>query len=1720
MTKKENKHTIEHQIINLDIEGIDDDNEINQVQQNFIYFYKEHIGKELDRVFDKIAPQDVDIQIDELTLDLGSFDFEEPADLEKAIIKKIKQIVERELKAKIGRMEKKAASKSGKRQRFSKMGVLEFFLINGYYPTWASTDNGTISDIFDDLTSRNAKHLVQRIFLLRKDKKVRERLYQQFSAAQLNVFFELLYGQKIHQAKKQIILLKKKLGQKSEKAILSAAINYVFDGSSALGTISYKERTFARHIIAEVQQRKVPSSAVKTKVRAGFEGRYQDIQILEYFLEYGAIPSWAAVESKQSLQELFHQLLERQLIDIQRMLERHADNSNFIQRLIFQFSTDKILQLLEPTPNENIKFIQASLKDLEFLTSNRQNIGQSISSSKLRTIVLTEVIDYFFLQKKNKFVKKTFVKLVLEELAIATQTPYEILVKESYKSVRRKKSDTAIRSTLDQLDEHLQQKLDVERKELRKAKKDYKVVEKELEKLLQKQAKGTISAIELGQLRAFSKKIRQLEQTMEELEDMDMPLDIEVLIQQRQALKNQLQFAQTQEQKILEKRLSTTEKEFKKLQDTLNKEVEKLLKDKNKLNSKVGSIAQQRIKRVNNRIGKYHRAIQNVVHQLKLDQKDIELFLVDINKALRGNITAEEKQHLRQERSRLQKELIKLNEYIEQLIAHEKELQEALKTTLTVVDNKGLDVVEPTGTSKLDALIFMLQYGASPWWAEDLPKQSIEELFLEFASKSPEKLRRALQQIGKYPVVWERTINQLSEQAIQTVLRQLYPNDIKTIFVQAELLYTIHFAQGFEALTDTERKKFQWGIIVEQLLSNRQAFNPQTFTKEVTLQIARAYNISPTKLIEYTNNIIKNKGGDFIPFLEWNEQLAKDKKVNALERELVLYAQEVQQKEEGTYLNNQQKLELLATFMSTGQLTTKAKELGYDSKEKFEHLLLEQIQINKAEATQVIFNSLRLSNVRNLIITEFSDDTFWEIVHLVRPKALLPVQRHFEDFKKIAGTTKLDLEKDVLFNLFLSQQQERFDPINYIKAIFLAKQQKTGRKILALLTETKRRIKSVLGTSSKSSWLISILMLEVEALKMEEKHAKDAELRANLNEQINFIAKEYTETSTVMVDILSEESAEYQGIPEQSYKLVELEAAIEKYSLELEALIKSAAEEQEKKETEKTGEEEKVDTTIEEGEKKRADALKRLENKRKIALYQAQLKLLKFRRPPLLRKVERQIRQLTASLADLALQLEAETAKNIQVEALMEEKAFELSLLERQIELQADLSKAMPSALQKLPTLLKDLEDEDHSHALFIQDLLALAPSIADVAYRQSLLEIIHQSAPKIVRLEDLKRSQQLDKQQQQLLQKINRVAPIQLWKEWEALEQYYAQNPSEHSPERAEIQQQIVKIIKRQDQKNLLAHGQMLSTAQKRLEKELNQATSLEALKKVQEQITLLWQQQQVQVDEMIEVVKDDKTKKDFIRLRANIDAIFTRFQNRRIKQSNAILTEEQDRLQQEKVKQTLKVKDLEQQKDFIVEEINKTETPPVVEPEVPKKKRKPKTPILAPIDEPLQVYNAGMVLLWPYIGRLFSMLGYVKKKEFVDIDAQYKAIHLLQYLVTGKTEAPENELLLNKIFCNFPITEPVPFGIEFTPDELKTAESLLGGVIHNWPKMKSMTPNSLRGSFLIREGTVKEEEGKWLLQVQKQTFDILLKTLPWSFTFIKFPWAEKFISVEWKLM
>lgn len=180
---------------------------------------------------------------------------------------------------------------------------------------------------------------------------------------------------------------------------------------------------------------------------------------------------------------------------------------------------------------------------------------------------------------------------------------------------------------------------------------------------------------------------------------------------------------------------------------------------------------------------------------------------------------------------------------------------------------------------------------------------------------------------------------------------------------------------------------------------------------------------------------------------------------------------------------------------------------------------------------------------------------------------------------------------------------------------------------------------------------------------------------------------------------------------------------------------------------------------------------------------------------------------------------------------------------------------------------------------------------------------------------------------------------------------------------------------------------------------------------------------------------------------------------------------------------------------------------------------KQENKSPSYKKIGDGIYVHNAGLVLLWPFLSRYFSMAGLFKKgtKEFLNHEARCKAVFLTEFLVTKRTTAPENELVLNKIICGIPIDMPIPAEVEFSQEEKDMGDSLLRAVVSQWKATKNTSPDSLRGGFLIREGKVTNIAGEWNLVVEQKTLDVLIKKLPWSFTMIKLPWLNKLIHVEW---
>jgi hypothetical protein len=171
---------------------------------------------------------------------------------------------------------------------------------------------------------------------------------------------------------------------------------------------------------------------------------------------------------------------------------------------------------------------------------------------------------------------------------------------------------------------------------------------------------------------------------------------------------------------------------------------------------------------------------------------------------------------------------------------------------------------------------------------------------------------------------------------------------------------------------------------------------------------------------------------------------------------------------------------------------------------------------------------------------------------------------------------------------------------------------------------------------------------------------------------------------------------------------------------------------------------------------------------------------------------------------------------------------------------------------------------------------------------------------------------------------------------------------------------------------------------------------------------------------------------------------------------------------------------------------------------------------------DETIYINNAGLALTGPFLPHLFQALEMLHQDEsgrtrLRDHETVSRAVHLLQYLVDGRTSAPEPLLVLNKILCGVSPSTPVDREIEPTTKEREVCEKLLRSMIVNWKIISNTSIAGLQETFLRRDGKLERVDGQWKLRVQRKTVDVLVDQIPWSVSIIYHGWMPQPLYVDW---
>lgn len=133
--------------------------------------------------------------------------------------------------------------------------------------------------------------------------------------------------------------------------------------------------------------------------------------------------------------------------------------------------------------------------------------------------------------------------------------------------------------------------------------------------------------------------------------------------------------------------------------------------------------------------------------------------------------------------------------------------------------------------------------------------------------------------------------------------------------------------------------------------------------------------------------------------------------------------------------------------------------------------------------------------------------------------------------------------------------------------------------------------------------------------------------------------------------------------------------------------------------------------------------------------------------------------------------------------------------------------------------------------------------------------------------------------------------------------------------------------------------------------------------------------------------------------------------------------------------------------------------------------------------------IRNAGLILFHPFLETFFTRTGLME----------------------------EEELVLNKILCQLPLTSPVPLKFTPTPVEAAVCASLFEVIQERWAQMKHTTATGLREALIVRDAVIKLNGEEWNMRVAQKGYDVLLQTLPWAFSLVKAKWMDKALSTEW---
>jgi uncharacterized protein YfcZ (UPF0381/DUF406 family) len=1683
LAKRRKPHIIEEQILNITINGNVSEAEIRRLQNEVTTLFKTSIDTIIEKQLDAISNDDVYIELPSLELDIPTITYINPKQFQNQVQKKLEESVTKAIKEELRKVTK--TDNPEKQQKvFSKTSILFYFLMNGHFPHWVGARDWTVRQLISNVIESDIRLVGNFIKRYHHRPHIMTRIANQFDDQHLKELLSHFYGRNVNRVFNNIRSLRSAGRSKTghSKELFVAALSYVLQHDDASQSPIKNDRSFSRYLIQHIEKGKNPIVEDR-HVISEFKRSFSDIQLLGYFFEHGAVPYWGSLESSGSLRTLFGRQVNTNLIRVQNLIEANFTKKSFIDRLIYQIDTDDLLLLLDPTPRENIQFIKELTNISTALASTHPNIEKAISPQQQKMVIFRLALSYFIKDGKKRFVKKTFLQSVLDELSSLSKSPVSDLSKVMYRSIKKGGTSPVLKSVMEELDSRLQRDVLLEKKEQKRIKRNVLSLRKRLTQIQQQLKSKTVSTKLIKQLELDKSTIEKQIEGLEKKLDDDTLDQLDLQLEEKRKLIAGMDDKGLLSDDLLENpTLSRINTDLNRLFNRSISTIHLISKDQQKYSKSPSSLLKKKLTKNRLRLQQIDQRLLLFDQSLQSDTLQVEFLLKNLRLSIRQSTSAEEGRRLRAERSRLEKHLTSLTEKIQEVRSQREKIKEVISAIEKTQDAEQ-EQIKPTRTSKLDYLIFLLKYGSTPWWAEAHEGLSIDDIVADFAQNDLQKLRRALQTVGKYAVAWDRFNQQISDNTRELLINKVYPGLKQQIFDIADVLGIIHSVDHFKSLHSTSKKDFSWRVLLQSLFHSESSFTGSGLLNNVIRQISDRFQISAVNLIDAMHRMSTNRPDRFGKLRQLSSKLLDNESYKELDRKLIKSKREKAQKKKGTFLTDAQKTDIIITFLQTNKIP----KLGLDNDVKhidqIEQIFLDQIDNNRRELSSKLQTLLKQQAVCELLVKQFSIDLQLEIIHLINPRVVIPSTKLFADLSSIQNDDVLFLERVLLLN-YVGSKPSQFDVEDYLEQLIRIKSQSSRRDEVGMIEEWKQIARSQIN-SSKSTIYLKLLAIQSNFLKREIRQSNDTALVESIKEQIRNLAEELSQNSTDMMAKLTVDAfdLDMSRVPPRNPLILEKE--IEEIKKQIDTLKKSL--------------------------KNTSEAISTNALQRDLSRAESMLKKMEWQMPSKIKYYNKQLQNLIERQQQIEQQV---LGSNIDTTSYIEDPIE--NILDKLFETKRYLQNNDSRAVSSLSAIIDELVKPENKtiYQSSISEIKQLIVEQPDAPFLNDLNRLLGAIPGRDnLDLPVYNESFLFENELNAIQKRLNQVAPKRLLDELQDLKDQFTDTPAASLEKWSTLKQ----LVQDKYVDNILSILEVMYTKRVRMNESVQKATSVLQVDDLQEEVKNLQQTQEKEEKAIRSQLPSDVLS----RLTSHLKDIETSFGNlaksiSRRKQD--VLREQKEALEKERDLLTIQQKEIKQEIDIIRDSYKPEVVDPTTQKEPsPKKEREVKPP---EIEEPLLINNGGLVLLWPFFTRLFGMTKMVVDKEFVDEAAQIKAVQMLQYLATGKLEAAENELVLNKVFVGLPLNTPIPYEFELSEEDTKMLDSLIMGALTNWSRIKGFGPNGFRSTFLMREGNIEQTEEKWKIVIVKKQLDVLLKTIPWGYSFIKLPWLKKVITVEWPVM